>query len=101
MARPKKKRGETLEPLPVRVPTELVEEVKRIAVMLDRSDSYITRKLFIRGLIAYRRDMLLDDPVIVTDLTDNNEKPVIDMTVDREFKPTSDVMPVETETKED
>jgi hypothetical protein len=51
-----KQEGELLDTLGVKLSPELVREIEEIGAELDRSKSWVGRKLILRGLSAYRRD---------------------------------------------
>lgn len=63
MGRPTKAPKEKLIEHPCAVPPEVAEEIEQIALATDRSRSQIARKLVWRGLVAYRRDGSLDEPI--------------------------------------
>ncbi len=62
VGRPKKSASEMLVEVPCKVPPAVAEAIEEMAVVTDRSRSQIARKLVMRGLAAYRRDGLLDEP---------------------------------------
>ncbi|MBL8186549.1 MAG: ribbon-helix-helix protein, CopG family [Acidobacteria bacterium] len=62
VGRPKKDRSEMLVEVPCKVPSATADVIEKLAIGTDRSRSQIARKLIARGLAAYRRDGLLDEP---------------------------------------
>lgn len=62
VGRPRKKPSEILLEVPCKVPPVVAEAIEEMANSTDRSRSQITRKLILRGLAAFRRDGLLDEP---------------------------------------
>jgi hypothetical protein len=64
MPRPTKPRNKVKVPVSAGVLPNIVEEIDRMSLQLDRSRSFLIEKLLIRGLAAYERDGLLDEPEI-------------------------------------
>lgn len=56
MGRPKRPVEEIMVNVPLKVLPEIEEEIDGIARSLERSKSFISRKLLMRGLLAYRLD---------------------------------------------
>lgn len=54
MARPKKPREEVMLDVPCKVPPEVLRELEGMALALERSKSFISRKLLLCGLEYYR-----------------------------------------------
>lgn len=62
MPRPKKDIKTVRVTLSASVLPEIDSQVKVLAITNDRSNSWIVEKLILRGLAAYKRDGLLDEP---------------------------------------
>lgn len=60
MGRPKRPVEEVMVDVPLKVLPEIAEEIEGIARSLERSKSFISRKLLMRGLLAYRLDESLE-----------------------------------------
>jgi hypothetical protein len=61
VGRPKKPKEIVMVDMPLKVLPETAREIEEIANRLERSKSFINRKLLLRGLEAYRRDKILFD----------------------------------------
>lgn len=64
VGRKKKSPDELMINLSAKVSPEFFREVETVAIENDRMMSYIGRKLLARGLAAYKRDGLLDEPEV-------------------------------------
>lgn len=62
MGRSKKDPKEALIDIPCKISPAVADEIYDIAETTDRSRSQVARKLITRGLAAYKRDGLFDDP---------------------------------------
>lgn len=62
VGRKKKSDSDLMVNFNIKVPPEFAAEVEALALHLDRRPSYLGRKFLARGLAAYRRDGLLDEP---------------------------------------
>src|SRR4030095_2912626 len=71
MGRPKRPIESLMVDMPLKVLPETAQEIECLALRLERSKSFISRKLVLRGLAAYMRDGNLDEP-------ENNKKPIHD-----------------------
>lgn len=63
MGRPKRPIESLMVDVPLKVLPETAKEIEALAIRLERSKSFISRKLVLRGLAAYLRDGSLDDPL--------------------------------------
>ena len=62
MGRPKKKTTEVREPVTAALLPIIVTELNSVAEEKDRTRSYVIEKLLMRGIFAYQRDGLLEEP---------------------------------------
>lgn len=60
--RPKKEPGEVLVDLPIKVDPETLIDVQNIADQLDRPRGWVARKLLLRGIEVYLRDVKIRMP---------------------------------------
>ena len=77
VGRQKKKPGEILVEVPCKVPEAVADMIEMLATNMDRSKSQIARKFLLRGLAAYKRDGLLDEPPSLIPVAFEN-LPIID-----------------------
>jgi predicted transcriptional regulator len=71
--RPKKEPGEVLVDLPIKVDPETLQNVQGIADQLDRPRGWVARKLLMRGLEAYSRDLETKRPEIAIQTEEEEE----------------------------
>lgn len=61
MGRPKKPVENVMIDMPLKVMPDTASHIEQLAIRLERSKSFINRKLLLRGLAAYLRDNLLEE----------------------------------------
>ena len=64
VGRPKKESGEVLVDLPIKVDPKALEDMESIADQLDRPRGWVARKLLMRGMEVYFRDLKTTGPEI-------------------------------------
>jgi hypothetical protein len=75
VGRPKKEPDEILVELPFKVAQDTIETVEQIADQLDRPRGWVARKLLLRGISVYLRDvktMRPEDAIQGPDASDEN-----------------------------
>lgn len=79
MGRKRKPADEVLVDVPLKLLPNIAAETERISASLERSKSFFSRKMFMRGLAAYKRDGLLDDPEAKVDLMPPPQQPILEV----------------------
>ena len=77
MGRKRKPAEEVLVDVPLKLLPDVAAEVETIASRLERSKSFFSRKMFMRGLAAYKRDGLLDEQDAKVDVFPLPQQPTL------------------------